>query len=291
MWGLNYRRDAADGQAGLRRGANITSLTRGAGGGVGGTFERAPRSSARRGAMAGVRRTCRSVSRAAFELGFSAGSARRRTGGGRPSQGDPADGVLPPRRHRRHAEPLLARGAGQRNRAAVRAPVPRRARVVAPGRLRERVRGELRRRADLPGRRRRRAATAPGSICPRSNSCAICRADAREGVRAESRRRAARRSAGDLSPPAREAVPVVRRSASRVYDRYLRANRVEAGIASYGLVVDLLLGTDGTPPCGAHWPAPIGAPGAVRAASVVDGERRCGDMMAPRLRGGRCSSW
>ena len=45
----------------------------------------------------------------------------------------------------------------------------------------------------------------------------------------------------------REAVPVVRRSASRVYDRYLRANRVDAGIASYGLVVDLLLGTDGTP--------------------------------------------
>ncbi len=45
----------------------------------------------------------------------------------------------------------------------------------------------------------------------------------------------------------REAVPVVRRSASRVYDRYLRANRIAAGIASYGLVVDLLLGTDGTP--------------------------------------------
>ena len=45
----------------------------------------------------------------------------------------------------------------------------------------------------------------------------------------------------------REAVPVVRRAANRAYDRYLRANRVEAGIASYGLVVDLLLGTDGTP--------------------------------------------
>ncbi len=45
----------------------------------------------------------------------------------------------------------------------------------------------------------------------------------------------------------REATPVVRRSARRVYDRYLRANRVAAGIASYGLVVDLLLGTEGTP--------------------------------------------
>ena len=45
----------------------------------------------------------------------------------------------------------------------------------------------------------------------------------------------------------REAVPLVRRGANRVYDGYLRANRVAAGIASYGLVVDLLLGTDGTP--------------------------------------------
>lgn len=61
----------------------------------------------------------------------------------------------------------------------------------------------------------------------------------------------------------REAVPVVRRNARRVYDRYLRANRVEAGIASYGLVVDLLLGTDGTP----TWrelAGPAGARSAVR---------------------------
>ena len=60
----------------------------------------------------------------------------------------------------------------------------------------------------------------------------------------------------------REAVPAVRRSASRVYDRYLRANRVEAGIASYGLVVDLLLGTDGTP-VWRELAAPIDAPGDV----------------------------
>ncbi|MDE2906284.1 MAG: DUF3810 family protein, partial [Acidobacteriota bacterium] len=60
----------------------------------------------------------------------------------------------------------------------------------------------------------------------------------------------------------REAVPVVRRSASRVYDRYLRANRVEAGIASYGLVVDLLLGTDGIP-AWRELAAPIDAPGDV----------------------------
>lgn len=40
-----------------------------------------------------------------------------------------------------------------------------------------------------------------------------------------------------------QAVPVVRNSANRVYDRYLRANRVEAGIASYGAVVNLVLGS------------------------------------------------
>lgn len=41
--------------------------------------------------------------------------------------------------------------------------------------------------------------------------------------------------------------PAVSRGARRVYDQFLRANRVEAGIASYGLVVDLVLGTDETP--------------------------------------------
>ncbi|MCY4028771.1 MAG: DUF3810 family protein [Acidobacteria bacterium] len=44
-----------------------------------------------------------------------------------------------------------------------------------------------------------------------------------------------------------QANPAVSRGARRVYDQFLRANRVEAGIASYGLVVDLVLGTDGTP--------------------------------------------
>ena len=43
------------------------------------------------------------------------------------------------------------------------------------------------------------------------------------------------------------AIPVVRRTANRVYDRFLRVNRVGDGIASYGLVVDLVLGTDETP--------------------------------------------
>ena len=38
-------------------------------------------------------------------------------------------------------------------------------------------------------------------------------------------------------------VPIVRRNSNRLYDRYLKANRVEAGLASYGAVVDLVLGT------------------------------------------------
>jgi hypothetical protein len=40
-----------------------------------------------------------------------------------------------------------------------------------------------------------------------------------------------------------QAVPVVQRNANRVYDRYLRAHGVDAGIASYDAVVDLVVGT------------------------------------------------
>ena len=36
---------------------------------------------------------------------------------------------------------------------------------------------------------------------------------------------------------------VIQKNARRIYDRYLKANRVEDGIASYGAVVDLVLGT------------------------------------------------
>ncbi len=41
----------------------------------------------------------------------------------------------------------------------------------------------------------------------------------------------------------RSSVPIVRRSANRVYDQYLKANRVEQGISSYDAVVDLILGS------------------------------------------------
>ena len=39
-------------------------------------------------------------------------------------------------------------------------------------------------------------------------------------------------------------IPVVRRNARRLNDRYLRANRVASGIASYGEVLQLAVGTD-----------------------------------------------
>ena len=41
----------------------------------------------------------------------------------------------------------------------------------------------------------------------------------------------------------RSSVPIVRRNANRVYDKYLKANRVERGIASYDAVVELILGS------------------------------------------------
>ena len=49
----------------------------------------------------------------------------------------------------------------------------------------------------------------------------------------------------------RHAVPVANRAGYALYDRFLKANRVEAGVRSYGEVLRLLLGTrfneDGTP--------------------------------------------
>jgi uncharacterized protein DUF3810 len=49
----------------------------------------------------------------------------------------------------------------------------------------------------------------------------------------------------------RQTVPMARRASNAMYDRFLKANRVEAGIRSYGEVLRLLLGTrftdDGTP--------------------------------------------
>jgi Protein of unknown function (DUF3810) len=49
----------------------------------------------------------------------------------------------------------------------------------------------------------------------------------------------------------REALPMASRAGYALYDRFLRANRVEAGIRSYSEVLRLLLGTrfneDGSP--------------------------------------------
>ena len=47
--------------------------------------------------------------------------------------------------------------------------------------------------------------------------------------------------------------PVVREAASDVYDGYLRANRVDEGIASYEAVLRLMLGTR----LGPNWPTTV----------------------------------
>jgi hypothetical protein len=43
----------------------------------------------------------------------------------------------------------------------------------------------------------------------------------------------------------RQSQPVVRHAAERVYDRFLKANRLAAGVRSYDQVVTLILGTRG----------------------------------------------
>ena len=50
-----------------------------------------------------------------------------------------------------------------------------------------------------------------------------------------------------IAARAAQASPVVQRSAERVYDTYLKANRVPSGVANYGEVVTLILGMPGAP--------------------------------------------
>ncbi len=52
-----------------------------------------------------------------------------------------------------------------------------------------------------------------------------------------------RRDLGAIAARLARASPAVRRAAARAYDRFLKANRVGAGIASYDEVVQLVLGT------------------------------------------------
>jgi hypothetical protein len=47
-----------------------------------------------------------------------------------------------------------------------------------------------------------------------------------------------------ISERYRSVVPLVRRASREVYDSYLKANRVEEGVAAYDLVVRLMLGTE-----------------------------------------------
>ncbi|HBO90386.1 MAG TPA: hypothetical protein DD460_06510 [Acidobacteria bacterium] len=47
-----------------------------------------------------------------------------------------------------------------------------------------------------------------------------------------------------ISTRVSQATPFIRRRSARIYDRFLKANRVSEGIASYGGVVDLVLGIE-----------------------------------------------
>ena len=72
---------------------------------------------------------------------------------------------------------------------------------------------------------------------------------------------------------ARQSTPFVRHASQAAYDRFLKANRLEAGVASYGLVVTLLLG------------ASVDIPPLI----VGEGERREGRDCGPATDGFRAS--
>ena len=122
----------------------------------------------------------------------------------------------------------------------IRASVHRRARVGAPGGLRGRVRGQLRGVADLHARRRASA---------RYSGWLFLYWQINGEVDAAARARLSQA----LGPGARQDIaaiverlqrgqrPWLRMAGWRVYDQYLKANRVEEGVRSYGAVVTLIL--------------------------------------------------
>ena len=114
-------------------------------------------------------------------------------------------------------------------------------RMGSPGRICERVRGELRRLVDLlvwghgVAIQRLGVSLSTPLAAPRSR---LCRPSCgRRWI--QGRRPTFARSTSEPRRRCRssEIAPIV------VYDRYLRANRIEDGIASYGAVVDLVLGS------------------------------------------------
>ena len=131
---------------------------RGRPGRVGGGRRRASQPVVRGYRDAGVAAARGAADRSGPGVRARAARARRvssRAGGSAPAFA--VDALLPARRNRRDVRPVLAPGAGQRHRAAVRAAVRHRARVGAPGRLRPRGGSQLRGVADLPRGRRAHA--------------------------------------------------------------------------------------------------------------------------------------
>ena len=168
----------------------------------------------------------------------------------RPPEADALQFLFHARVDRRHDGPVFSRDARQRDAAAVRARGDGRARVEPPRGLRGRIGSEFRRMARLHARTRARAV---------QRMALVVRNGRRRAAAIRSRR--TDRSGSTTGPRAdlraisdrirRHAVPAASRAGYALYDRFLKANRVEAGVRSYGEVLRLLLGTrfneDGAP--------------------------------------------
>ena len=164
--------------------------------------------------------------------------ARRRP---RPAEVDAARRVLQARRRRRHDRSVLPRNADCQRPAAVRAAVRRRARVEPSRGHRGRRRSELRRMAGVRSRARPRRSTAAGCFCTASWSRRLPTATVRRSPRGlRPGPRADLRAIRERF--LRHVNPRVSAAGWRVYDSYLKANRVEAGAASYAEVVRLVVG-------------------------------------------------
>ena len=137
-------------------------------------------------------------------------------------------------------DPYFPRDDGGAGPAAVRAVLCRRSRVGASGRLRGGIRGQLRRVAQC----------LRGSTGDRYSGWLFLYAELSRAVRPADRAALSARLApgprADLKAIAdrlrRQVSPAVSAAGWQVYDRYLKANRVEAGAASYAEVVRLALG-------------------------------------------------
>ena len=179
-----------------------------------------------------------------LESGFAAaqGALRiERPGDPRPSQTDATRSVFSRCRDRRDDRSVLPGIPGGRRAAAVRGTIRDCARVEPSGGVHRRGRSKLRRVAHVPaGVRRRRYS---GWLFLYSQAIASLPANERAAV-GDRLLPGPRRDLEQIAERVRREVrPRVSAAGWRVYDQYLKANRVEAGTASYAQVVRLVLGS------------------------------------------------